>query len=128
MLLSKKVSSAAGLLVLAGCASSRVSTASIPPSISKTYAGLSAVVPIGTPQQTAIAALETRGWQCWGYVEANRTIRETGSGKILTGPVLICEVLNGSEMNPFAEKYTARLLFEQNKLAGVEVAQRRNAF
>ncbi len=128
MLLSNKVCCAAGLLLLTGCASSRVSTASIPPSISKTYAGLSAVAPIGTPQQTAIAALETRGWRCWGYVEANRTIRETGSGKILTGPVLICEVLNGSELNPFAEKYTARLLFEQNKLAGVEVAQRRNAF
>jgi hypothetical protein len=117
-----------GLLLLAGCASSRVSVARVPPSISQTYAGLSALAPIGTPQQTAIAALETKGWQCWGYIEANRTIRETRSGKILTGPVLICEVLSGSKMNPFAEKYTARLLFEEHKLAGVEVEQRRNAF
>jgi len=99
-----------------------------PRAVKLTYASLSAAAPVGTPEETAVAKLETQGWKCWGYAVADRSIRETQSGAVLKGSVLTCQVLRGSEVNPFAQKYTAQLLFDKNKLAGIEVALRHNAF
>lgn len=120
-------------LGLSACASTHNAVVAksepLPPGgISLTYASLSAAAPVGTPVETAVAKLETQGWLCWGYPVADRSIRETRSGAVLKGSVLTCQVLRGSEVNPFAKKYTAQLLFDKNKLAGIEIALRHNAF
>ena len=125
---------AAAVSSLTACAAShgpriaRAEPVKTPPLITQTYDSISAAAPVGVTQDTAVSALETRGWDCWGYAVADRSIRDSRSGEVLKGSVLTCQVLRGNEMNPLARKYTAQLLFEQNKLAGIQIAQRHNAF
>ena len=125
---------AVALSGLTGCAAghapkvARAEPVRTPLSIAQAYDSVFAVAPVGSSQDRAVSALETSGWECWGYAMVDSSIRDTRSGETMKGTVLTCQVLRGNEMNPMARKYTAQLVFEKDKLAGVQMAQRHNAF